>query len=200
MPSSAEASAGRGSLRRIHHTDMATRTPITEDELLAMPSGMRREVVEGELREMNPAGADHGTVAMRIGRLIDEYAEGQGGRAFAAETGFVLVREPLTVRAPDAAFVRSGISGRTPGFWEGAPDLAVEVVSPSDSYNDTHEKALSWLDHGTGVVLVVDPTSRHVTRYRAVDDIIVFTDDEPIDGAPAMPGFTPTPAQLIPRL
>jgi Uma2 family endonuclease len=180
------------------------RTQVTPEELLRMPSGtVRREVVEGELREMNPAGADHGRIAVRIGRLIDQYADEHGGYAFGAETGFTLSVEPHTTRAPDAAYVtaeRAARAGRTPGFWSGAPDLAAEVVSPSDSYNETHEKALQWLAHGALVVLVVDPASGHVTRYRSAADITVFAGDERIDCGPAMPAFAPTPAQLIPML
>ena len=178
-------------------------TVITEQQLLRMPGDRRREVVRGELREMNPAGADHGIVAMRIGRLIDEYAEQRGGLAFAAETGFTLARDPLTVRAPDAAYVtadHAAAAERRTGFWDGPPDLAVEVTSPGDSYNDTHEKALAWLAHGAAVVLVVDPVARHVTRYCSSADITVFAGVEPIDCAPAMPGFTPTPDELIPAL
>jgi Uma2 family endonuclease len=62
------------------------RTPVSPAELLRMPRGtMRREVVNGELREMNPAGAHHGRIAVRVGRLLDEYAERNGGFAFGAE-------------------------------------------------------------------------------------------------------------------
>jgi Uma2 family endonuclease len=184
---------------------MATRTLVTADELLAMPRGrVRRELIRGELFEMNPAGADHGTVAMRIGRLVDEYAAVNGGRAFAAETGFKVETDPDTVRAPDAAYVtpeHAAARGHTRGFWVGPPDFAVEVVSPNDTYAETHEKALMWLAHGASVVLVASPVARHVTRYRSREDIVAFTElGDTVDCAPAMPGFAPTVAELIPEL
>jgi Uma2 family endonuclease len=181
---------------------VATRTLVTADELLAMPRGrVRRELIRGELREMNPAGADHGTVALAIGSLIFIYAAANGGRAFAAETGFILETGPDTVRAPDASYVREEGRRDTRGFWRGAPDLAAEVISPSDTYSETHEKSLMWLAHGVGVVLVADPVNRHVARYRATDDIVLFTEPgDTVDCAPAMPGFAPTVAELIPEL
>lgn len=180
-----------------------SQTRITEEELLAMPGDMRREIVDGELHELSPAGGKHGRIAVRIGRLLDQYAEAHGGSAFGAETGFKLVDEPLTIRAPDAAYVnpeRTALAGDPSGFWPGAPDLAAEVVSPGDSYSETHTKALAWLAHGAQVVLVADPVERKVTRYRSAHDIATFGDDEPVDCAPALPGFAPTAGELVPLI
>ena len=174
---------------------------MTADELLVMPGDARRELVEGELHEMTPAGADHGRVALRIGRLIDEYADQHGGHAFAAETGFRLASDPDTVRAPAAAYVgrtRAQAVGPSPGYWPGAPDLAVEVVSPGDTYHDVHEKALMWLSAGAGVVLVADPAAGHITRYRSPTEIAVFDGEQEVDCAPAAPGFAPAAASLLP--
>jgi Uma2 family endonuclease len=173
---------------------------LTAEDLLAMPGDGRRELVEGVLHEMPPAGGDHGALASEIDGLLREYRQAEGGRTFAAETGFVLGRDPYTIRAPDAAYVTEEGArrvGSSPGYWPGAPDLAVEVVSPSDTYTRLHEKALAWLAAGAGVVLVVDPAARHVTRYRAADDVVVLADEQAVDCAPAMPGFTPPAAALL---
>jgi Uma2 family endonuclease len=173
---------------------------LTAQELLEMPGDGRRELIEGVLHEMPPAGGDHGSVASEIDRLLGEYRLVHGGRTFAAETGFLLSGDPDTVRAPDAAYLieeHARRVGRSPGYWPGAPDLAVEVVSSSDSFTSVHEKALAWLAAGASVVLVVDPAARHVTRYRAPDDVVVLADDQPVDCAPAMPGFAPLAAALV---
>lgn len=176
----------------------STSTTLTADELLAV-SG-RCELLEGVLRMMNPAGALHGMIALEIGGLLREYRAVNGGRVFAAETGFVLARGPDTVRAPDAAYItpahaeRAGIPA---GYWPGAPDLAVEVVSPGDTYTEVHEKALGWLGGGAAVVLVVDPDAKHVTRYRSSDDVVVLADEQLVDCDPAMPGFRPSVAALL---
>src|SRR3954469_3346957 len=102
---------------------------MTAEELLELPDdGLRHELVEGELRTMTPAGAEHGLVALRIGARILEHVDAPGlGAASAAETGFVLRRGPDTGRAPDAAFVASErlAAARGPGFAELAPDLVV---------------------------------------------------------------------------
>ena len=80
---------------------------FTAEELLHLPTvGRRLELVKGKVYEMPPAGARHGDVAMEIGALLRTHVRAnQLGRVFAAETGFILRRDPDTVRAPDAAFV-----------------------------------------------------------------------------------------------
>jgi Uma2 family endonuclease len=176
--------------------------PNRAEDLAVLRGPGRFELIDGELREMAPAGGDHGIVALNIGALVLAYARAHGGRAFAAETGFLLSEDPDTVRAPDAAYVngeRAREIGSSPGYWPGAPDLVVEVVSPHDTYSEVHEKALSWLAAGAAVVLVADPSSGHVTRYRSPADVTVLAAGEPVDCSPAKPGFAPIVSELLPR-
>jgi UDP-glucose 4-epimerase len=158
------------------------------EELLAMPDdGFRYELVRGELRKMPPAGSEHGYIAMRLGLRLGRHAEANDlGRVYAAETGFKLASDPDTVRAPDAAFVsreRVVEVGHVEGYWPGAPDLAVEVVSPGDTHTEVVEKALAWLDAGSRMVLVVDPGRLTATVYRSLDDIRIVTEGDALDGA-----------------
>jgi Uma2 family endonuclease len=98
------------------------------------------------------------------------------------------------VRAPDVAFVaraRVDVTGIPRGFWPGAPDLAVEVVSPSDRHSDVEGKALGWLDAGACAVVVVDPPRRTATVYRARHDIRVLTADEPLALGDVVSGWSP---------
>jgi|SRR5215204_3297553 len=170
------------------------RQQVTADELFYMPDdGFRYELVQGELRQMNPAGNVHGRVAMSFAWRLAQYVdENQLGVVYAAETGFRLATDPDTVRAPDVAFVsqaRVEAVGEAEGFWPEAPDLAVEVISPGDSYADIEEKIFAWLDAGTKMVVVVNPRQRSATVYRSPSDITALAEADILDGADVVPGF-----------
>ena len=168
---------------------------MTADEMLRLPDdGFRYELVKGELRKMPPAGHEHGSVAMNasisLGRHIKE---NRLGKIFAAETGFILAQHPDTVRAPDAAFIRKERLGEgqgVKGYWPGPPDLAIEVVSPDDTYAEVQEKALTWLEAGSLMVLVINPRKRPVTVYRSLSDIVILTENDTLDGGEVVPGWT----------
>ncbi len=166
----------------------------TAEELLNLPDdGMRHELVGGEIRTMAPAGNEHGYLALRIASRLEQHVDANElGRTYAAETGFKIGTDPDTVRAPDAAFVsreRVEKVGRVTGFWPGAPDLAVEVVSPGDTHAEVVEKSLAWLDAGCRMVLVVEPGRKVVTVYRSREDIRILAGDEAVDGADVVPGW-----------
>lgn len=172
----------------------AVHQQVTADELLRMPDdGFRYELVRGELRRRTPAGNMHGRVAMSFAwRLARHVAENRLGVAYAAETGFRLAANPDTVRAPDAAFVsqaRVEAVGEVEGFWPEAPDLAVEVILPGDSYADVEEKVFAWLDAGTKMVVVVNPRQRSATVYKSPTDITALTEADVLDGGDVVPGF-----------
>jgi len=156
---------------------------MTADELLRLQRGeMRYELVEGELRKMSPSGARHGRVAAEIaGSLVAYTKSHRTGVVYSSETGFRISRQPDTVRAPDAAFVRSERVTDTIGFFDGPPDAAFEVVSPGDTYTEVEEKTLAWLRAGTKVVVIVDPRTKMARVHRAgstsnVEDVIEIDD------------------------
>src|SRR6185312_13736217 len=142
---------------------MSATTIVTADELLAMPTGMgkRYELVAGELRVMSPAGWRHGKITSRLNSWLHSYVEQQGlGIVFGAETGFRLASDPDTVRAPDISFVaKRNIPEQEPkdGFWPGAPDLAVEVLSPGDRTGEVDEEIEAWLAAGCTAVWIINP-------------------------------------------
>jgi Uma2 family endonuclease len=169
---------------------------VTAEELFVMPDdGFRYELVEGELKKTVPVGSEHGYVALRFGRLLGNYVETSGlGRVYAAETGFNLASNPDTVRASDVAFVRRErveVVGRVEGFWPGAPDLAVDVVSPGDTHAAVMGKAVAWLEAGCCMVLVADPEQDAVTVYRSREDVRILVSEagDVIDGADVVPGW-----------
>ena len=168
---------------------------VTAEELLRMPDdGFRYELVKGELIKMAPAGAAHGSLAMVIGSALFQHVTAhQLGKVFAAETGFSLASDPDTVRAPDVAFVsqkRIEEAGEVLGYWPGAPDLAVEVISPSDTYTQVEDKILEWLHAGTLMVVAVNPRQRTVTVYRSLVNIVILTQNDILDGKDVVPGWS----------
>ncbi|QIN78732.1 Uma2 family endonuclease [Rubrobacter marinus] len=169
--------------------------PVTAEELLTMPEdGVRRELVEGEVREMTPAGNVHGRIILNITTPLDRYVRDNGlGLMFAAETGFKIASNPDTVRAPDASFVRRERVeevGEVEGYWPGAPDLVVEVVSPNDSYAGVEEEVASWLEAGARAVVVVEPRTRTVSVRSSRTEIRVLTEGDVLDVGSVVPGFS----------
>ncbi|MGZ8217713.1 Uma2 family endonuclease [Methylomagnum sp.] len=166
---------------------------ITADELWLRPDdGLRHELIRGGLTSMAPAGSQHGIIALRIAASLHVYVEDHGlGVTFGAETGFKIKSNPDTVRAPDVAFVakeRFEAIGPTPKFWPGAPDLAIEVLSPGDTYSEVQDKVVEWLESGTRLVIVADPRRRVVTVYRSLNEIRMLTENDSLEGGEVVPG------------
>lgn len=168
---------------------------MTADDLLRLPDdGLRYELAKGELVQMPPAGHEHGELAMRLGWRLAQHVEANDlGKVYAAETGFRLASDPDTVRAADSAFVskrRLGKVGRVRGYWPGAPDLAVEVVSDSDTFAQVEAKVSEWIEAGTRMVLVVNPRRQTVTVYRSLDNISILDRGDTLDASEVVPGWT----------
>jgi Uma2 family endonuclease len=167
---------------------------ITAADLLRLPAdGRRYELIRGELRQMTPAGSMHGRLVMRIAARLFHHVEAHNlGTVYAAETGFQLAQDPDTVRAPDVAFVsrqRLRSVEETEGYWPGAPDVAVEVISPSDRYTDVQDKVVDWLEAGSRMVIVVNPRQRVVTVYHSRTDIVMLTEADTLAGGDVIPGW-----------
>jgi Uma2 family endonuclease len=183
-------------------TMSTTPTLTTADELFMMPDdGFRYELVRGEARRMPPAGSEHGAVIMNIGTPLDQFVKAHSlGVVFGAETGFRIASNPDTVRAPDLAFVRRERipeAGIPKEFWPGAPDLAVEVISPSDTYTEVEEKVNDWLDAGTRLVLVLNPRTRTVTVHTSRTNVTRLTEADLLTGGEVLPGFTCRVSELF---
>ncbi len=173
---------------------VTTTRPVTAEDLLEMPDdGFRYELVRGELRKMPPAGHVHGRYASFIGGYLMMHVRANRlGRTYGAETGFLLASDPDHVRAPDAAFVRrerAEAAGDAPGFFPGAPDLAIEVVSPGDRYTEVDEKVADWLDAGTLAVVVVNPRRRTVNVHRSPTDVTALSESDTLDVSDVVPGW-----------
>jgi len=166
------------------------RLSIEEFEQLPDEEG-RRELVRGRLVKEPLAGFEHSRIGIRIASALLRFAEEHGlGTVVGADAGFVLFDEPPTVRAPGVAFVAGERLTFDPDrFAPLAPHLAVEIVSPSNTVAEIHDKVTDYLDAGTRLVWVVDPLSRTVTAYRSPREIRLLTGDAEIDGGDVLPGL-----------
>ena len=159
---------------------------------LSLDDAYRYDLWDGEVIRMALAGADHGAIALEIGRLVANYnREHRLGRAYAAETGFILDEVRQRVLGPDVAFVTQS---RVPadaqwGFFRGAPDLAVEVRSPSNSARELATKAHGYLAAGTRLVWIIEPASRTVTVYRPEQAPQTLGPEAQLDGYDVLPRF-----------
>ena len=168
--------------------------PMTADELLATSiPDKQAELVRGRLVVREPAGYRHGRVAHRIEMEIAQFARSRDlGVVVAAETGFKLFAMPDTVRAADAAFIaRDRAPAAEPvGYLAIAPDLVVEVLSPTDRAGEIQSKVSDWLTAGSRLVWVIDPVRRRGVVYRADTSVALLSENDALDGEDVLPGFS----------
>ncbi len=175
---------------------MTTQTRLlTAEDLWNMPdNGGRNELVDGELRTMSPAGGEHGGIIMHFGGRVATFVEDHDlGVMMSSQTGFVIKGDAETVRCPDFAFVatsRIPPTGVPKGFWQIVPDLACEVVSPSDTLFEVEEKIQQYLQSGVRLVWLINPKQRTVTLYRPGPIIHVLTSNDSISGEEVIPSFS----------
>jgi Uma2 family endonuclease len=181
-----------------------TKRAMTAEQLARLPSGRgeRYELIHGELRTMTAAGFLHGQVVSEAHGIIWSFIKPRKlGGLVGAETGFKLERHPDHVRAPDIGFVareRLPALRQRSGFLELAPDFAVEVVSPNDTWSELREKVADWLAHGTKVVWVLDPPTRTAEIWRTDGRIDRRAGDDEMDAEPVLPGFRCRVSELFP--
>lgn len=189
---------------------MNPRAVPTEGEVLSLEEFERLpeeegkgELVRGRVVREPPAGMEHGRIAARLAALLQRFVrEKKLGEIFGAETGFVLDEDPPTVRAPDVAFVARGRlpEGDLPtGFGRLAPDLTVEIVSPSNTAAEIRAKVLDYLDAGTRAVWVVDPATRTVEVCRSREEIRILREADDLEGGDVLPGFRIEVSELFVR-
>ena len=168
---------------------------LTAEDFAALPTkGMRLELVRGEIRARAPTFGDHGDTAGALHAMLGYYIrQHRLGRIYAAETGFLLARNPDTVRAPDIAFIQT--SRVTPDAraakWNPViPDLVTEVISSGDRPTEVSDKVRMWLDAGVRLVWVVYPVEHEVVAHRPGQPEIRLAESDALDGYDVVPGFT----------
>lgn len=181
---------------------MAPETQLTLEQYEALPEDdlYFDEVSRGYLvREPRP-GSAHGRMVTLVSYRLMQYVERhpEAGRIY-TEAGFILAEKPLTVRGPDVAFVRADRvpPGHPVGMFRGAPDLAVEVVSPSNRAGELLHKVSEFLDAGTTVVWVVDPARQTVVVHDQSGATLVLRAPAQLQAGEILPGFVLDVAALF---
>jgi Uma2 family endonuclease len=174
---------------------------VEEFERLPEDDRYRFELVRGRLvREPAPV-EEHGWLEVRLGRFLDEFVEAHGLGLVVGNVGYVLEEAPAaTVRAPDLSFIaRARLEGGYPvrRFRRLAPDLAVEIVSPSNRVSELEAKARELLAAGVRLVWIVDPLRRTVTICEADAGRRVLHEEAELDGGEVLPGFRLPLARLF---
>ncbi len=181
---------------------MATR--MTAQDLWRMGEGdVRRELVNGTVVELPPVGFAHGVITGRLCRRMAGHVDRLGsGEVVAGDVGFVLrlPYDPERVRAVDIAFIgRHRLpEGRLPeSFVMGPPDLAVEVLSPTDNPVEIQQKVRDYLEAGSRLVWVAAPEARTVTVYRPDGSARLVREHEALNGEDVLPGLTIPLAEIF---
>jgi len=166
---------------------------LTADDLLRLPSGGDRyELVRGELRTLVPAGYEHSNVGSELLMLLRQFAKTNSlGGVFGPDLGYILSQNPDIVRCPDVSFIRQQRQpeARLSKFFPGAPDLAVEVLSPSDTVDEVEEKLANYFAAGTHTVWVVKPRTQSIDVWTAGKLTLSLQPDDPLTHPQLLPGF-----------
>jgi Uma2 family endonuclease len=177
---------------------------LTAEEFAELPGSDDRycELIRGvmSVREAQPS-LGHEWINNKIGHLLYNFVAPRKLGLVAGCPGFVLERNPDTVRAPDVCFVRADRlpSGNLPPFLDGAPDLAVEVKSPSNTKREIAEKIALYVRTGSRLVWYVDPDRKTITVYRPQRDPVVLNEGDHLSGYEVLPGFDCPVAEIFSR-
>ncbi len=173
----------------------------TDEEFMALPDdGKRYELVNGEVRTIGNSGMEHGNLGTFLGGAIEFYVRPKRlGTTCDSSTAFTMKNG--NKRSPDVSFISKdrlkGIKRLPKGYFQGAPDLAIEVISPSNTFEELHEKLVEYFANGCKLVWIVNPDERSVLVYRQPqpDQLLKLTDT--LDGEDIIPGFSLAIADLF---
>lgn len=179
---------------------VATR-PMTAEEFWRLPGdGKWRVLVRGEVVETMPPGARHGVVALRLGTRLHTWTASGPAGCVGVESGFLLHRDPDTVRGPDVFYVRAEripASGIPEAYWHLAPDVAVEIVSPNESADEVREKVRDYLAAGTCLVWVMYPRTQEVIVHTPDGLARTYSRGDVLGEFDILPGFACAVAELF---
>ena len=180
---------------------MAAKTLMSLAEFERLPDdGMLHELNEGELVKVVHPKFRHSDVAHRIYDEISWFLRGQPLGRVLFEAGYVLSQDPPTLRVPDVSFLSAErLRNVSPDDWiHGAPELAIEVVSPPDSAEDLDQKVRQYLASGTRSVWIVYPRTETVHVHRPNENPVVIAGEERLAEPAILPGWSMTAGDLFP--
>jgi len=169
--------------------------PLTAETFAELPdNGLKEELVSGWIVSEAVPGGAHGRVMVTLGSLLHQFVRMHLlGVVYCGNSGFVLSRSPDTVRGPDISFLRmtrvQHLDNKR-GYIPGPPDLAIEIISPSDRPNDVHAKVGDYLAAGCTLAWVIDPDARQVWVFRSLLSPVILTESDTLEGEDVLPGFS----------
>ncbi|ACK67382.1 protein of unknown function DUF820 [Rippkaea orientalis PCC 8801] len=182
-------------------TDGTHQKIVTDEEFMFLPEeGGHYELINGEVVDMGNSGMEHGNISAYLCGLIELYARRQKlGVTCDSSTAFSL--KSGNKRSPDVSFVikerLQGIKRLPKGYFQGAPDLVVEVISPNNTFEELHQKIVEYFDNGCRLLWVINPDEKTVLVYHKPepDKLLKVTDN--LDGEDILPGFTLSVSELF---
>jgi Uma2 family endonuclease len=174
---------------------------MTGEELFRRPDLEPCELVNGRVVPTMPTGDEHADVESELGMRLRAYGkESKRGRAVGGEVGIYIRRNPDTVRAADIVFIsrERDLQPRAKGYFEIAPELVVEVLSPDDRMSRVRDKLRDYFSAGVQVVWVVDPALRRVLVHRSPTDVTILDEGQILSDEELLPGFSVPVAELFP--
>ncbi|MCL6435311.1 MAG: Uma2 family endonuclease [Leptolyngbyaceae cyanobacterium HOT.MB2.61] len=176
----------------------------TDEEFMALPDdGGRYELVDGEIVNMGNSGMEHGNIGTFLGGALEFYARPKRlGVTCDSSTAFGM--KSGNKRSLDVSFVArdrlQGLKRLPKGFFQGAPDLAVEIISPNNTFEEIHQKLSEYLDNGCRLAWVINPDEQSVLVYHQPHPDRLLTITDVLDGENVVPGFTLPVAELFAEL
>lgn len=167
---------------------------MTAEELLQLPDDdLRHELINGELITMPLPKLPHGRIEARLGAPLAQFVWNHDlGEVYLGDGGFQLTWNPDTVVGPDISFIskeRLEQAGDVKGYWQGPPDLAVEIFSPGYRPGKVRERISRLFSSGTKQVWIVDLKHSTVAVYRSESDITTFSGSDYLESQDLLPGF-----------
>ncbi len=183
--------------------NIAAAPPVTLEEYATLPKHPRYELVKGILVELMVASEEHEETVLLVGHHMLGHTRPRGlGKVYGSNRGFVTGPDyPATSRMPDVSFVSNArlsqpdLAGM---LYNGAPDLAVEILSDSNTPAEIAQKVAEYLSAGGRAVWVIDIDDRTLTVHTADAQPLTLTDTDTVDGGDYLPGFTCAVADMLP--
>ncbi len=172
----------------------------TDAEFMALPDGDRYELINGELITVGNSGMEHGNLGAFLAGAIEFHVRSRKlGATCDSSTAFTM--KSGNRRSPDVSFVSrerlQGLKRLPKGYLQGAPDLAVEIISPSNTFEEIHNKIVEYFDNGSRLVWVVHPDEKSVLVYHQPEPDRLLTTSDYLNGEDVIPDFSLPVAALF---
>jgi len=175
----------------------------TDEEFMALPKDERYELVNGKLVAMGNSGMEHGEIGSFLGGSLSLYVRSNKlGAICDSSTAFTM--KSGNKRSPDVSFIAKerlqGIKRLPKGYFQGSPDLAVEILSPSNTVEEIHDKIVEFFENGTRLLWVIHPDEQYVLVYHSPSPDRLLRLEDFLDGEDVIPGFSLAVAELFAEL